>query len=84
MRLRYPMIPQAEVERLVGFFDEIFHRHGAEAVAVLVWERDEGRIGVHVPGQSNEEGQTRLVHHLAEDPVDVVILEFSYPGTHNG
>ncbi len=51
VRLRYPPIPQPDVERLVGFFDAVFRRHGAEAVAVLVWDRGAGRNEVQVPAQ---------------------------------
>lgn len=51
VRLHYPQIPQPDIERLVGFFDEVFERHRAEAAAVLVWDREAGRIEVHVPAQ---------------------------------
>ena len=44
VRLRYPQIPQPDIERLVGFFAAVFERHGAEAAAVLVWDREAGRL----------------------------------------
>ncbi len=49
---RFPMLPRALFERSVGFFAEIARRHGAEAAALLYWDRAQRRVQLHIPEQT--------------------------------
>jgi hypothetical protein len=49
---RFPRIPQALFEESVGFFSDIADLHGSEAAALLLWDRDEQRVRLHVPEQT--------------------------------
>jgi PRTRC genetic system protein A len=51
LELRHPKIPRRQIELLVGFFDEIAAEHGAEAAALLIWDRNAQRTRLHVPPQ---------------------------------
>jgi hypothetical protein len=49
---RFPRIPQAIFEQSVGFFSDIADRHGSEAAALLLWDRVEQCVRLHVPEQT--------------------------------
>ena len=51
LTLRYPPIPKAEFERIVGFFGQIAEIHGSEAAVLLVWDRSREVVRVVVPDQ---------------------------------
>tara|TARA_R110002096_G_scaffold24760_27_gene78059 strand:+ start:479 stop:1243 length:765 start_codon:yes stop_codon:yes gene_type:complete len=51
IRLSYPRIPQALFEKLIGFFAIIGERHGAEAAALLAWNRSTKEVEAIVPPQ---------------------------------
>jgi hypothetical protein len=55
----YPRLPRRSFERVVGFFSEVAVAHGAEAAALLVWDRVRGRPGVLVPRQTAETIRSR-------------------------
>jgi len=48
---RYPKIPQAMIERVVGFFDHVADLHGSEAVVLMVWNRETCEIEIIAPPQ---------------------------------
>jgi len=48
---RYPPIPQALFERVVGFFTRIGEQYGAEAGVHLLWDRQAQRMEAYVPPQ---------------------------------
>jgi hypothetical protein len=50
-RLRFPRLGRAALEYAVGFFDEVYRRHAAEAVVLLLWDRRRRRYRFHVPEQ---------------------------------
>jgi hypothetical protein len=51
LELKHPRIRRRQIELLVGFFDEIAAEHGAEAAALLIWDREAQRTRLHVPTQ---------------------------------
>lgn len=59
LSLRYPKIPQGEMEQMVGFFDRMTSHHHAEAAALLVLEEETGRVRFHVPPQTVQVGVNR-------------------------
>ena len=48
---RYPKIPQAMIERVVGFFDHVAELHGSEAVVLMVWNRETSELEIVAPPQ---------------------------------
>jgi PRTRC genetic system protein A len=50
-RLRLPRLGRAALEYVVGFFDEVYRRHAAEAVVLLLWDLRRRRYRLHVPEQ---------------------------------
>lgn len=52
LRPRFPRIPRALFERIVGFFDRVAERHGAEAAVLLAWDRGARRVRLVVPEQT--------------------------------
>lgn len=48
----FPVIPQADFERVVGFFDLVGERHGGEAAVMFFWDREEERVRTVVPEQT--------------------------------
>lgn len=53
LRLSYPRLAQRQFERIIGFFDLIGERHGAEAAALLVWNTKSRAVEVIVPPQTS-------------------------------
>jgi PRTRC genetic system protein A len=53
LRIRYPKVPQALFEQVIGFFDHMAATHGAEAAVLLVWNRESRCVQVLVPEQRN-------------------------------
>lgn len=51
IKLSYPKIPQTLFEQLIGFFAIIGERHGAEAAALLAWNRSTDQVEAIVPPQ---------------------------------
>jgi proteasome lid subunit RPN8/RPN11 len=51
LELRYPKMPQSQIERIIGFFSRIAELYRAEAAVLLLWDRQEGRLRTHVPRQ---------------------------------
>lgn len=51
LELTYPRIPRTQIELIVGFFARIAKLFRAEAVVLLVWDRERRRIDIHVPRQ---------------------------------
>jgi len=49
--LTCPKVPQRLLERIIGFFDLIGTRHGAEAAALLVWNTKSKSVEAIVPPQ---------------------------------
>ena len=51
VELNCPKVPQRLLERIIGFFDLIAQRHGAEAAALLVWNTKTQGIEAIIPPQ---------------------------------
>jgi hypothetical protein len=51
LQLRHPKVPQAMLERTVGFFDAIAQRDNCEAGVLLAWDRRRRCIRLIVPRQ---------------------------------
>ena len=51
LNLRCPKLPQAAMERIVGFFSRIARLHGSEAAVLLYWDRRNERVCFEVPNQ---------------------------------
>jgi hypothetical protein len=51
LRPRFPVIPTALFERVVGFFARVADLHGCEAGVLLVWDRNEQCVRLVVPDQ---------------------------------
>ena len=47
----FPRIPRALLERAVGFFHEVYQRHGSEAGLLLVWNESTGETRLVCPQQ---------------------------------
>jgi len=58
LKLSYPRLPRRLLEQIVGFFDLINARHGAEAGVLLAWNRQDESIEVIVPEQVGYIGTT--------------------------
>jgi hypothetical protein len=50
-RLHYPRLTQARIEEVVGFFDRVYRMHGSEAIALLVWDRQQQGLTAVIPEQ---------------------------------
>lgn len=50
-RISYPKISAATLEYCVAFFDEVFDRHGSEAIVLLLWDVLGKRYRLWVPEQ---------------------------------
>jgi len=53
LKPRYPKLPQAMLEQIVGFFDVVYELHKAEAAVLLVWDKQNQQILLEVPNQTN-------------------------------
>jgi hypothetical protein len=51
LELSFPRIPQAQIERTIGFFSRIADLYRAEAALMLVWDSVAERLVLHVPHQ---------------------------------
>jgi PRTRC genetic system protein A len=49
--LRYPRVPQKQLERIVGFFAHMGEAHGAEAAALFLWDAKDKRMRFQIPQQ---------------------------------
>jgi hypothetical protein len=49
--VRFPKLGTAGLEYVVGFFDRIHQEHGAESIAILLWDQRRRRYRIHVPKQ---------------------------------
>ncbi len=58
LTLRYPKIPRAQFELVVGFFAKVATRHAAEAMVLLLYDQKAGEISFHVPRQEATVGQS--------------------------
>jgi len=52
LQLSYPRLPRPLIETIVGFFDLVAERSGAEAAVLLVWDQSTQRIEPWVPQQT--------------------------------
>jgi hypothetical protein len=50
-RLKFPLLGVAALEHVVGFFDEVFRRHGSEAIVLVLWDLRRKRYRLCVPPQ---------------------------------
>ena len=48
---RYPKMPRQQVEEIVGFFAEVGTLHGAEAAALVAWNRSSQTTHIIIPDQ---------------------------------
>lgn len=53
VQLSYPKLAQRHFERVIGFFDIIGERHGAEAAVLLAWNTKTRAVEVIVPPQTS-------------------------------
>ena len=53
LRLNYPKLTQRQFERVIGFFDIIGERHGAEAAVLLVWNTKARAVEIVTPPQTS-------------------------------
>lgn len=51
LKLHCPKLSRAAMERIVGFFSRVAERHGAEAAAILLWDRRQRRVRFEIPEQ---------------------------------
>lgn len=51
LKVAYPKMPRAMIERIVGFFSEVADRHNSEAGVLLAWDEPAQRLHVVVPDQ---------------------------------
>jgi len=58
-RLQLPPIPAAILAEIVGFFQEVFRVHRAEAVVLLYFHQAEGRYELKIPKQQVAGGHCR-------------------------
>jgi hypothetical protein len=49
--VRFPPLGVAALEYVVGFFREVYNRHGSEAVVLLLWDLERQRYRICVPRQ---------------------------------
>jgi hypothetical protein len=49
---KFPLLPQALIEKCVGFFDRIAELHDSEAAALFLWDRNEACVRLVVPEQT--------------------------------
>jgi proteasome lid subunit RPN8/RPN11 len=49
--LHHPMVPREQLELMVGFFSRVADLHDAEAVVLLLWDRQQNRLMLRVPAQ---------------------------------
>ena len=59
--LSYPKLSQRQFERVIGFFDVIGRRHGAEAAVLLAWETNTQKIELIVPPQISVVSSVRSI-----------------------
>lgn len=52
LKPKFPKLSRRLFERVVGFFHRIEGLYGSEAGALLVWDRESGRVGVNIPAQT--------------------------------
>src|SRR5262249_26301967 len=58
VRLRYPKVSRRLFERIVGFFDRVGRRYGAEAGVILAWDTVARRVQLVVPDQRATVGRS--------------------------
>jgi proteasome lid subunit RPN8/RPN11 len=63
----YPRLPQAMVERVVGFFDLVAERYDSEAAVLLAWNRERKEIELLVPEQTGSVATSRYGGRYAMD-----------------
>jgi len=51
LKVAYPKMPRAMIERIVGFFSAVADRHNSEAGVLLAWDEPAQRLHVVVPDQ---------------------------------
>ncbi len=51
LKVAYPKMPRAMIERIVGFFSAVAERHNSEAGVLLAWDAPAARLHVLVPDQ---------------------------------
>jgi len=51
LKVAYPKMPRAMIERIVGFFSAVAERHNSEAGVLLAWDEPAQRLHVVVPDQ---------------------------------
>jgi hypothetical protein len=49
--VNYPKLGVAALEYIVGFFDQVYHRHGSESIVLLFWNQTTQRYKLFVPVQ---------------------------------
>ena len=58
LQLRYPVLDGKQLAAVCGFFRHVAAMHGAEAIALLVLDRETGRLRTFVPHQLATIGKT--------------------------
>lgn len=49
--VNYPKLGVAALEYIVGFFDQVYQRHGSESIVLLFWNQSRQRYKLWVPKQ---------------------------------
>jgi proteasome lid subunit RPN8/RPN11 len=73
---RFPRVPRALFERVVGFFATVAERHGSEAAVYLAWDPEASRVRLVVPEQlatvhEYRDGYRSAIGVHYEAPVDM-------------
>lgn len=50
-QVNYPKLGVAALEYIVGFFDQVYRRHGSESIVLLFWNQTKQRYKLWVPKQ---------------------------------
>jgi len=75
-RSRYPKVGRAALEFVVGFFEQVFRLHGAEAIVLLYWDTRRKRYRLYVPKQEatvweSNSGHRSPLNVKYQTPLDV-------------
>jgi hypothetical protein len=76
---RFPPLTRKQYERIVGFFSKVADQHGTEAAVLLVWDKQEQRVLLHVPRQTALLGGLGVRYEL---PVDLPPHQLVYGDVH--
>ena len=68
LRLNYPILPAALLEKVAGFFSVIAERHNSEAAVIMAWDNQTNQIELIIPEQ-NTGGGPMSVHYEIPDNI---------------